>query len=73
MTIKLQTIEYWPAAYLDYEATWHKHGISSFETWLELHRGCRVSFADFHSSAAFVFERDEDATAFILKYKPKFN
>ena len=71
MTVRLQTVEYWPAAYLDYEATWNSHGISGFETWLELHRGCCVSFAEFDVSAAFVFKRDEDATAFILKYRKR--
>ena len=64
----LQTIDFWQTAYIDYEDTHYLHKINSFETWLEQTYRCTVSFAEYELSAAFVFEREVDFTAFVLKY-----
>ena len=66
--IALETVEYWPRAYLHFESTWNRHKIHSFETWVTETYNCRLSFSEFETSAAFVFDTEQDATAFILKF-----
>jgi hypothetical protein len=66
--IALETVVYWPRAFLHFESTWTRHKIPSFETWVTQTYNCRLSFSMFETSAAFVFDNEQDATAFILKF-----
>jgi hypothetical protein len=69
--ISLATVEYWPAAFAEFESTWSQHGIHSFERWIQENHNCRLSFSEFETSAAFVFDDEKNATVFILKYGKK--
>jgi hypothetical protein len=66
--ISLETVAYWPKAQKDWEENLSIHNINSFEQWVKTKYRCRLSFSEFETSAAFVFDNDKDATLFILRY-----